>query len=195
MKTVVIPDYKNPFIVVINNQVYRYNGGETIEVPDDVAEAIEDAIELAPKQRIIATRLGQFLEDTISEITIGDLVGVKTIVPYALCQRYSLKSIDIPDGLTSIGNSAFAGCSGLKTVRFGHNSKLDKIGSSTFNLCKNLTSVYLPTMPPSLVNIDAFANIKADCTFYCKSQASLDAYKVAENWSTLTGTYSFVVEE
>lgn len=194
MKTITIPTYNNPFIVVINNKVYQYKAGETIEVPDEVAEAIEDALELVPKPRLNPTRLGQALEDSVSEITSGDLVGVKTIVPYALCQRYSLKSIDIPDSLTSIGNSAFAGCSGLQTVRCGHNSKLDRIGSSTFNLCKNLTSVYLPTIPPALANIDAFANINASCVFYCKTQASLDAYKAATNWSTLTGTYSFVVE-
>ena len=40
MKTITIPTYNNPFVVVINNKVYQYKGGETIEVPDEVAEAI-----------------------------------------------------------------------------------------------------------------------------------------------------------
>ena len=30
---------------------------------------------------------------------------------------------------------------------------------------------------------------------YCKNQESLEAYKAAANWSTLAGTYAFVVEE
>ena len=46
MKTITIPTYNNPFIVVINNKVYQYKGGETIEVPDEVAEAIENSQEV-----------------------------------------------------------------------------------------------------------------------------------------------------
>ncbi len=48
-KTIKIPEYKNPFTVVINNTVYQYGAGETVEVPDEVAEAIKGAIELEPK--------------------------------------------------------------------------------------------------------------------------------------------------
>lgn len=51
MKTIQIPTYNSPFTVVINNNVYRYNAGETKEVPDEVAEAIENALKLTPKQR------------------------------------------------------------------------------------------------------------------------------------------------
>ena len=39
-KTIKIPAYKNPFIVIINNKVYQYSAGETIEVPDEVADVI-----------------------------------------------------------------------------------------------------------------------------------------------------------
>lgn len=40
MKTITIPTYNNPFIVNINNKEYTYKAGETIEVPDEVAEVI-----------------------------------------------------------------------------------------------------------------------------------------------------------
>ena len=39
-KTITIPTNCNPYIVVINNHVYAYRAGDTIEVPDEVAEAI-----------------------------------------------------------------------------------------------------------------------------------------------------------
>ena len=42
MKAVTIPRSSDPFIVNINNKEYRYRAGETIEVPDEVAEAIEN---------------------------------------------------------------------------------------------------------------------------------------------------------
>jgi hypothetical protein len=41
MKTVKIPDCMNPFEVIVNNHRYRYPGGTTQEVPDEVAEVIE----------------------------------------------------------------------------------------------------------------------------------------------------------
>jgi hypothetical protein len=41
MKTVKIPECMNPFEVIVNNQRYKYPGGTTQEVPDEVAEVIE----------------------------------------------------------------------------------------------------------------------------------------------------------
>lgn len=194
MKTITIPDYKNPFIVVINNHVYRYKGGETIEVPDEVAEAIEDAIELEPKPKRYLSKLAQRVDGSITELTIGDLVGVETIAYYAFGQCSSLISAEIPDSVKDIGGSAFHGCHGLKSIKFGVNSRLKSIGTAAFAYCSRLEKVFLPVTPPTIADSNVFTNMNAKCTFYCKSQASLDAYKKATNWSTLTGTYSFVVE-
>jgi hypothetical protein len=106
-----------------------------------------------------------------------------------------LTSIEIPNSVRSIGNSAFAGCNSLKSIKFEDNSKLESIGTGVFEWCGNLESIYLPEIPPSLANSNAFGSIKPTCTFYCKTQASLDAYKAAPIWSTLTESYSFVVED
>ncbi len=194
MKTITIPEYKNPFVVVINNSVYQYKGGETIEVPDDVAEAIEDAIELIPKPKRYLSRLAQFVGGSITEINASDIEGIETIVYYAFGHCYSLTSVEIPDSVISLADYAFSACNNLKTVRFGTNSKLKSIGVKVFSWCGELKSFYLPETPPTLADINAFENINANCVFYCQTQASLDAYKAATNWSTLTGTYSFVVE-
>ena len=47
-KTITIPKNNNPFIVNINNREYIYRGGETVEVPDEVAEVIEAHTEAQP---------------------------------------------------------------------------------------------------------------------------------------------------
>lgn len=194
MKTITIPTYNNPFIVVINNNVYQYKAGETLEVPDDVAEAIEDALELVPKPKRYLSKIAQRANGTLLEITANDLEGVETIIDSAFRSCTTITSIEINNNIKSIQQNAFLSCSNVKIIRFGDNSKLESIAIGAFNWCSNLSKVYLPPNPPVLENVSAFNNIKASCVFYCKTQASLDAYKAATNWSTLTGTYSFVVE-
>lgn len=193
-KTITIPTNYNPYIVVINNHVYAYRAGETIEVPDEVAEAIEDAIELIPKPKRYLSKIAQRIEGSLTELTLGDLKGIDKIVPHAFSYCDKLTSIDIPNTAKSIGEGAFNGCAKLEIARFETDSNLESMGASAFGRCKGLQSVYLPETPPTLADDTVFSNINTACVFYCKTQASLDAYKKAANWSTLTGTYSFVVE-
>ena len=195
MKAILIPKNYNPFIVVINNKEYQYKGGETVEVPDEVAEAIEDALELVPKPKRYLSKLAQFAECSLPELTFSDLEGIETIAYFAFAQCYSLKRIEIPNSVTKIRKNAFLACTGLERIILGANSKLNRIEENAFSQCGKLKRVYLPEIPPTLVNVNAFDAVKTDCVFCCKTQASLDAYKAATNWSTLAGTYSFVVEE
>ena len=194
MKTIQIPTTSNPFIVNINNHAYQYRAGETAEVPDEVAEAIEDALELEPKPKRYPSKLAQLAEGSLMEITEEDLSGISSICSYAF---YNIKSIMIAtfsDSISAIESFAFYGCSNLETIRFGANSKLDSIGTNAFDWCAKLKSIYLPETPPALASVNAFANIKTGCIFYCKTQESLDAYKAATNWSALTSPYTFMVE-
>ena len=170
MKTIQIPTNSNPFTVVINNSVYQYKAGESVEVPDEVAAAIEDALKLEPKPIRYLSKFAQYVEGEIYEVTEEDLAAVSMLDVSAFSNRPKLKKVSIPNSVT-------------------------KIEQYVFNWCNKLESIELPKTPPSLASTNAFDNIKASCVFYCKSQASLDAYKAAENWNTLTGTYAFVVKE
>ena len=170
MKTIQIPTTSNPFIVNINNHEYQYRAGETAEVPGEVAEAIEDALELEPRPKRYLSRIAQLAEESLTELTPEDLEGISTISNCAFYSCKSLIKITIPPAITRIGDSAF-------------------------DWCWSLESVYLPETPPTLAKTNAFGNIKGTCVFYCKTQESLDAYLAATNWSTLAGTYTFKVEE
>lgn len=170
MKTIQIPTNSNPFTVNINNQVYQYRAGETVEVPDEVAAAIEDALELEPKPERYLSKFAQHVGGSLSELTAKDLEEVSKIFTCAFYGNYLLAKVTIPRNITTIEGSAF-------------------------EFCANLRHVYLPEIPPTLEKTNAFANIRSSCVFYCKTQESLDAYKAADKWSTLAGTYSFVVEE
>ena len=171
MKTITIPkSFGYPTVdITINGKEQTFASGVEIEVDDSVAEAIENAIALAPKVGKSRNKFAQLAEGSITEINAEDLEGVSLLIAYAFYDKIKLKKVTIPNSITTIRNGVFEWCVSLETV------------------C-------LPEIPPSLENVTAFANINKNCVFYCKTQASLDAYKAAENWSTLTGTYSFVVE-
>lgn len=195
MKTIQIPTNSNPFVVVINNTTYTYKAGDTVEVPDEVADVIENALDLVPKPKRCLNKLAQFAEGSITEITFSDLDGIETVAYYSFRNCTSLTSVEIPNSVKSVCESAFFGCNSLKDVRFGDNSKLERIDAYAFTWCADLAKVYLPLKPPTLGDVNAFGSIKTNCVFYCKTQESLNAYKAAPNWSTLAGTYTFMVEE
>jgi hypothetical protein len=64
--------------------------------------------------------------------------------------KTSLRSIVLPSSLTSIGDSAFSGCSGLTSVSIP--STVTSIGYSAFYGCSGLTSVSLPSSVTSIGN-------------------------------------------
>ena len=66
-----------------------------------------------------------------------------------------ITSIDIPSGVTSIGDSAFRGCSGLTSVSIP--SSVTSIGGSAFRGCSGLTSVNIPNSVTS-IGSGAFSN-------------------------------------
>lgn len=196
MRTITVPKkYGYPTLdITVNGKEYTVKSGEEITVEDSVAEAIENAVALAPKIGVPRNKLAQLVEGSYVEITASDLSGITSIANHAFYKIKGLLSIEIPNEVTNIGDCALYGCNNLETVRFGEFSKIERIGLIAFELCEKLSKVYLPPNPPVLDNGSAFNNINTACVFYCKTQESLEAYKKAKNWSTLTGTHTFVVE-
>ena len=85
----------------------------------------------------------------ITSFTFGDDVEY---IPAYLCYGMNLSSITIPDGVTSIGNDAFAYCSGLTSVTIGNS--ITSIGNYAFSMCSSLNSV---TIGNSVTSIGDFA--------------------------------------
>ena len=61
-----------------------------------------------------------------------------------------ITNLIIPDGITSIGNYTFSGCSGLTSVTIPNS--VTSIGASTFNGCSGLTSITIPNGVTSIGN-------------------------------------------
>ena len=70
-----------------------------------------------------------------------------------------LTSANIPDTVTTIGEGAFAGCTGLTSIDLSASTSLTTIGEGAFEGCKSLTSI---TLPANLTKIDKYTF--SDCT-------------------------------
>ena len=66
--------------------------------------------------------------------------GVESIASYAFCNS-DFEMIAIPETVKKIGNSAFEGCSSLKSISIP--GSVTEIGKYAFSVCNNLTSVIL----------------------------------------------------
>ena len=74
--------------------------------------------------------------------------SVTSIGDSAFCGCSSLQSVTIPDSVTSIGDGAFQGCSSLQSVTIP--DSVTSIGDSAFSFCSSLQSV---TIPDSVTSI------------------------------------------
>lgn len=102
--------------------------------------------------------------------------GVTSIGDAAFSGCSNLASIDFPNSVTSIGKNAFAGCSGLTSISFSES--LTSIEFGAFMQCTGLTSV---SFPNTLTTIKEYA-------FYgCTNLTSIDV----PNSVIYIGEYAF----
>lgn len=131
------------------------------------------------------------------DITERELKNTTVIRRYALYNNINLKSLIVPDNVTSIDPNAFYGCTGLSTVKFPKGIRLQ---ASCFNGCTGLLKVFLPKVEssadvPTIGNLNAFSGIHQDCIFYAPDAESLAIYQTATNWCDLYSNYEFKIEE
>ena len=75
----------------------------------------------------------------------GDVVvpdGVVTIGYSAFASNYGVRSVTLPNSVTRINDSAFSDCRGLTRIQMPN--RLTELGGSAFNGCTSLTSIQLP---------------------------------------------------
>ena len=100
----------------------------------------------------------------IKSVSLPD--GLTSIGNNAFYGCTSLTSVTIPDSVTSIGNYAFSGCTSLSSVTIP--DSVTSIGYYAFSGCTSLTSVTIP---------DSVTSIGYDAFYGC---TSLTAINVAE---------------
>ena len=87
-------------------------------------------------------REGLFQKKSEMTGTVDIPEGVTSIGRYAFFKCSSLSSISLPEGLTSIGYGAFNGCSSLSSISLPEG--LTSMGDYAFDGCSSLSSISLP---------------------------------------------------
>ena len=96
----------------------------------------------------------------VKSVIITD--GVTSIGNWAFARCTSLSSVTIPNSVTSIGESAFYGCKSLTSVTIP--DSVTSIGYNAFGSCESLTSVTIP---------DSVTSIGESAFYGCESLTSV----------------------
>mmetsp|Transcript_16823 Transcript_16823/g.49545 ORF Transcript_16823/g.49545 Transcript_16823/m.49545 type:complete len:390 (+) Transcript_16823:69-1238(+) len=100
-----------------------------------------------------------FASTNVTSVEFPD--SVNTIGDSAFLTSTALASVDFGAALVSIGTSAFQGCTALASANFSVASFLTTIGESAFEGCSSLTSF---VMPPRSLLTSISASAFAGCT-------------------------------
>ncbi len=149
------------------------------------------------------TYKGQYYD---SEISYLGIVNIPTSVTYnsktysvtsigndAFADCSGLTSVTIPNSVTSIGDRAFYNCSGLTSVTIPNS--VTSIGDYAFYGCSGLTSVKVNWSRPLGVPAQVFSGVDmAKCTLYVPKGTAM-LYMVAPTWINFVNIQEFGGED
>lgn len=116
--------------------------------------------------------------------------GLTSLGNYAV-NNPSVKAVQIPNTVTSLGTSVFSGCNGLSTVIIP--SSVTDIGANCFQNCYGLAEIHFkPATPPTVANSNAWTNLPTDCKIYVPTGRK-SAYTSAQDYPS-SSTYTYIEE-
>lgn len=115
-------------------------------------------------------------QKNVDELTLPESLKYIGLRSFA---RLQITDLNLPSGLLTLGDSAFAGCSYLKTVNLGDCSELKSIGDEVFTNA----AISEITIPKSVVSVGelVFNQNSVDLTIRCEVQERPESWD--ENWS------------
>ena len=120
--------------------------------------------------------------------SVKDNMPVAVVGEMAFRGNESIRSIVLPESLTTVGSSAFAYCKGLKAVVF--KGDVTHIGNSAFRYCTELTEITIPASVNTIAE-SAFSN----CTKLSKidfggTMAEWEEIRFGRYWNVFMPEYT-----
>lgn len=112
------------------------------------------------------------LREQITRVSLPD--GLTSVGDLAFYGCTALTAVTLPDSVTRVGEYAFAECAELLTVRLG--SGVSEIGECAFRACGKLTAV---TLPQSLTSIGSMAFYRCASLTAITVPASVDSMGIS----------------
>ena len=124
------------------------------------------------------TSLGTIFGKQVKEYIIGNSV---TTIGYSAFRGCSgLTDIEIPNSVSTISELAFSGCTGLTDIEIPNS--VTSIGDLAFYKCSGMTSIICEATIPPAMGTSVFYNVDKSACILCVPAASVNAYKSANQW-------------
>lgn len=120
------------------------------------------------------SRIGEYAFTGCSYITSVDFNDALNEIPKGLFSGSSLVTANIGNGVKTIGDNSFRGCSKLETLNFG--SSLKTIGSVAFSNCTKLSDVILPNTVEDIGYGAFLSNTALSSLYLSESLTSISDY-------------------
>lgn len=162
----------------------RCSGLTSVIIPNNVTSIGDSAFRWCSSLTSInipesVTRIEQCAFNNCSSLSSLNIPQNITRIEDGTFSKCAITSLSIPENVTYIGQHAFYYCTSLTSIDIPN--KVDTMGSQVFEGCSSLTSVYCRPVTPPVIAFSAFKDNSANRIIYVP-QASIDAYKTANNW-------------
>lgn len=130
----------------IHNAAVRYIGRQyLVEHSDTGTWEIAGVVDRTNPERGVFAGLGQLVHLVTEADPSTKLSALVGIGDYAFYGCTSLQSVDLANGINTIGNGAFEQCLNMTSFNIPRASNLMALGKDAFSGCRKLKSIVIPT--------------------------------------------------
>ena len=160
-------------VTSIGNSAFEFCSGLTsVTIPNSVTSIGDDAFHQCTGLTSLSVEAGNTVYDSRNNCNAIIETSTNTLI-------FGCQNTTISNTVTSIGDGAFNGCSGLTSVTIPNS--VTSIGSSAFSGCSGLKAIYCESSTPAIIATNTFPS----APIYVP-QCAYTTYQNAPIWKDLT---------